>query len=222
MKKLLQKLFKGYVVLEVMESELSGRIEVRENLAGRRSVVIGGLTQSGESVEKLFEPVMHVLKDRSGGINHCLIFGLGAGSFAKMIATQFPNTKILGVEIDPGIIEIGKRYFSLGEVRNLEIILGDATTIDDQQLAINNFDLILVDCYLGDKYPGELESEEFLDQVKIYLRGDGLIVFNRLYYGSKEVQVDTFEKKLREIFPKVEAGRIKGNKLFLCQKIGTN
>jgi len=37
---------------------------------------------------------------------------------AKIISEKFPNAKITGIEIDPMMVEIGKKYFGLEKIFN--------------------------------------------------------------------------------------------------------
>ncbi|PJE67772.1 hypothetical protein COU95_00510 [Candidatus Shapirobacteria bacterium CG10_big_fil_rev_8_21_14_0_10_40_9] len=225
MKKILQKFFRGYAVLEEVYSPINGKIQVLEDIFGKRRLVVGGLTQSGEAVEKVWRKT---ISNFQFPISNCLIMGLGAGSAAKVINKFFPEVKITGIEIDPEIIRLGKKYFGLAEIKNLEIKIADATlTINhkqslllrNQSLIINHHDLILVDLYLGNQVPASAETDKFLQTVKKILVPDGIVIFNRLYYSKKVTEVDNFEKKLRKIFPKIEAKKIETNKLFLCRTI---
>lgn len=208
--KIFEKFFRGYAVLEEVFSPFNGKIQVLEDIFGKKRLVVGGLTQSGEPVEKIWKKVINHLPST---INHCLILGLGAGSAARVVFRLFPGAKIIGIEIDPEIIRLGKKYFGLAEIPNLEIKISDATKI------INHYDLILVDLYLGDRVPQDAETEEFIKKVKKSLAPSGMAIFNRLYYSKKVTEVDNFEKKLRKMFPKIEAEKIETNKLFLCRTI---
>lgn len=251
MKKLLQKIFFGYSVLETTQSSFNGRILVEEDLLGHRRLVVGGLTQSGKKVENLWKDAFVGFRICDLRFKSCLILGLGAGSAARLISMFYPKVKITGVEIDPEIIAFGKKYFELGRIPNLEVKIADAigvinnqprfrracrgeagplrkrseaTRLDSveprrsRQLAINNsFDLILVDLYLGDQFPKEAESEDFLRKIQKIMSENGVIIFNRLYYGQKIEKTDEFERKIEKFFKKIEAKKISMNKLFLCR-----
>jgi spermidine synthase len=214
-KKILQKFFRGYAVLEKADSEINGLVEVREDFFGRRSLLVGGISQSGYLIEKTWQkPINHLPLT----INHCLILGLGAGSVAKVIHNFFPKAKITGVEIDPIMIKMGKKYFDLSTVKNLEIRIADAfSTINHRLSTINHYDLILVDLYLGKEVPKKAKSEEFIKNVKKLLSPSGAAIFNRLYYGEKKKEAEEFKTKLEKVFSKVEPLQIDVNIFFLCQ-----
>jgi len=215
---LLQKFFRGYLVLEKIDSKINGEIEIKEDIFGRRRLLAGGISQSGHLVEKLWESVIKKVFSFKFSVKSCLILGLGAGSAAKVIHNYFPKADILGIEIDPLMIKLGKKYFDLAEIKNLEIKIADAISIiTNSQLPIPNYQLILIDLYLGDKVPREAETDEFIKNVKNCLHSSGIAIFNRLYYGSKKRSADEFAIKLKQIFSKVEPLRVSASIFFLCQ-----
>lgn len=215
---LLQKFFRGYLILEKIDSKINGKIEIREDIFGRRSLLVGGISQSGYLVEELWEKPIKKITNSQYPISNILILGLGAGSAAKVIHNYFPKADILGIEIDPLMIKLGKKYFDLAEIKNLEIKIADAISIiSNQQLAISNQQLILIDLYLGDKVPREAETDEFIKNIKNCLHSSGTAIFNRLYYGSKKRRADEFAIKLKNFFSKVEPLQISASIFFLCQ-----
>jgi len=214
-KKLIQKFFRGYLILEKIESKINGQIEIREDIFRKRSLLVGGISQSGHSVEKLWQkPISHL----SLTIDHCLILGLGAGSAAKLIHNFFPKAEIVGLEIDPIMIKMAKKYFDLSTVKNLEIAVKDAINIiHNTQNVRRKFDLILVDLYLGKEVPEKAKKDKFIKDVKKSLSPSGVAIFNRLYYGQKKKEANQFETRLKKIFSEVEPLHVSANIFFLCQ-----
>lgn len=219
---ILEKFFKGYTILEETESRFNGQIQVQEDLFGRRRLLVGGLTQSGRAVENIWQKAIQQFGNLT--IGNCLILGLGAGNAAKIINKYFPKAKITGVEIDPEIILLGKKYFGLDKIKNLKIEMKNALTwvgicSDDSNHDNKKFDVILVDLFLGDYYPKEAENEKFLSEVKKLLKPKGYVIFNRLYYKENIIKADKFQKKLKMIFTNIEAKKADYNILFLCRNI---
>ncbi len=216
-KNILQKFFRGYSVVERVESEINGLIEIREDLFWKRRLLAGGISQSGYSVERLWQKPIKRVREKGDQVRNCLILGLGAGSVAKVIHSYFPEAKIIGIEIDPLMIKMGKKHLGLSTVKNLEIRIGDAILIIDQKsLTKKQFDLILVDLYLGEKVLAKAKTIEFVKRVKKFLSPSGRIIFNRLYYGEKKKEVHQFESRLRKIFSRVEPLRVSANIFFVC------
>jgi spermidine synthase len=214
--KILQKFINGSVVLEKVESKYNGRITIDEDLFGKKRLLVRRLTQSGPAVEKIWSNVIGKLSNFQ--IANCLILGLGAGNAAKIINKYFPKAKITGIEIDPEIIKLGKKYFDLEKIQNLSIIIDDALKIPNSHYPLSKFDLVLVDLYLGDCFPKQAEGSQFLESLNKILESDGIVIINRLHFGNHKENTDKFEQKIRKIFPRVEARITDYNNLFLCRK----
>lgn len=161
---------------EIIESPLNGRIKVKSFL-GRFSVWVGGYEQSGPLVKKVWEKA---LKAVTLSPRLVLILGLGCGVAAKLISEKYPKAKITGVEIDPQMIDIGRRHFSLGGIPNLKVICADA-----KDFFRNNkvkYDLVLVDAYIGN-------SAADFSKANLPLTKTGLAVFNVLKDNKNTVSV---------------------------------
>lgn len=220
LKSFLTKLFKGYEVLETVNSPINGEIKVVDDLFGGRSMIIGGISQSGGLVTKLWEMALTAVSNEQSAVSKCLILGLGCGNAAKIVSEKFPGCKIVGVEIDPKVVEVGKKYFGLGEIPNLEIIIDDAIKkiLNTYFLILNTkFDLILVDLYLGRNYPKEAESKQFIGGIKGVLSENGIVIFNRLCFGEYKKGAENFAEDLRNYFPKVWTKKAITNLLIFCK-----
>lgn len=180
---------------------------------------MGGLIQSGQEVEGIWKAGLDALGDNPLEINNCLILGLGAGNSAKLVSERYPKVKITGVEIDPEVVELGKRYFGLGRINNLEIRIEDAINFIIRSLSTDNhYDLILIDLYLGNESPKEGETEQFLRSLQKQLSPKGWVIFNRLYYTeSAKRNAEIFNRTLQRVFDHVKAVRVNWNRLYLCR-----
>ena len=203
---LISNLFSPRVVTTV-NSRFSGQIRVMQT-GGQKYIATGVLTQSGgrpviKSLSKTYN-----LKPRT-----CLILGLAGGTVAGIISKAFPGIRIVGVEIDPVMIDLGKKYLGLDQIPNLEIIKADANSyIRNLNL---NFDFVLVDLYLGDQIPQFVYSEKFLGQLGQLGK---LVVINHLFYDPPKRQTaEELVKKLGKIFPSVRLHRVLTNLLIICE-----
>jgi len=220
-----QKLLLGESLLEKVDSPINGEIKVVENIFGRREMVVGGVCQSGELVERVWQVGIRAIRNTQNVIRNVLILGLGCGDAARLVAEKWPGCKIVGVEIDPKVVEIGKKYFGLGEIKNLEIAIDDALMVGSgsekwgvrREVRSGKWDLVLVDLYLGKKYPKGAESEEFINGLKKILAKNGVVIFNRLAYGDLKKEAIQFSEKLRKYFPKVWTKKAVTNLLIFCQ-----
>ena len=203
------------------ESKISGEIEVKEQF-GRYTLHVQDLIQSGGIVKGIWEKALRQAQGKLS-VSNCLILGLGGGTVVQLIKARYPEAKIIGIEIDPEIIKIGKKFFGLGEIKNLEIINADAIkwveTKGTSEVARRDssdggrnrrFNLIIVDLYIGGKFPQEIASDEFLKKLKKLLSKEGVIIFNWLKNGDEK----EFIEKIERNFSKLEELNTRSN-LFL-------
>ena len=231
----LRSIFSPQVIYEV-QSQFCGPIQVVRT-GNSVYVSTGGLTQSGGLVKNVWESVFKkISKTYNLTSKSWLILGLGAGTAAQMISGRFQPKKITGVEIDPVMIYIGKRYFDLDKIMNLKIIINDAK--DYLLTTRDQYDVILVDLYLGDRLPGFVYSEKFLKKLRQlglpsqhrsmsrdridpkgeWQDGEGqLVILNHLFYDPPKRQAASqLVAKLGKIFPSVRLHRVLTNLLIIC------
>lgn len=208
----------GAKVLEEVESPINGGITVLKSLAFGTHFQVSGLTQSGGVVYEVWRSTLHKIKNLKFRINNCLILGLGGGSAALLVRRFWPIAEITGVDIDPIMIELGKKYLNLGGLR-AEAVVADAMEFCGKEAKEQGkYDLILVDIYVGDKIPEHVQTEEFLRLVLRLLANEGVAVFNRLYYGEKRREATKFGEKLEKIFSNVSPIYPEANVMFVCNK----
>ena len=207
--------------LKEINSPISGQIQIR-SFFGKPRIIIKNMIQSGGMVENIWEKALRNIKyqvSKYQSIENVLILGLGGGSAAQLLNQYFPKAKIIGVEIDPVIIDLGRKHFNLDKINNLKIVNQDAIKyVCDYTLVPNPYSLILVDLYLGEKIPQESETPKFLISLKKILAQDGIIIFNRLYYGKWTKEAEIFVKKLNKFFPNIQLVRAWSNLLVFASK----
>ena len=194
----------GTKILEERKSKFNGDVRVVRSWGMGTYIQSNGLTQSGGIVESIWRSVLKKIKAEK--IKSVLVLGLGGGTVAKLIRKFWPEAKIKGVDIDPVMIELGKKYLGLDEI-GIGVEIRDAF-----DLPLGHHDLIIVDLYQGDKFPKKFEDESFLKK----LVGSGLVIFNRLYYGDKRPEAVRFGNKLQKVFKRVEWFYPEVNLMFVC------
>lgn len=193
----------GSKVLEEKKSKYNGELRVVRTLGLGIYIQANGLTQSGGIVEKFWDQTLKRLKKNK--VKRALILGLGGGSVSSQVKKYWPQAKLTGVDVDPAMIELGKKYLGLSGVK---IIIGDAYDIPS-----GDFDLVVVDLYNGDKFPKKFEEKKFLNELKKY----PVVIFNRLYFGSNRIVADKFGERLKRIFENVEVYRPEVNIMYICR-----
>ena len=132
-------------------------------------------------------------------IRRILMVGLGAGSISTYLGRAMPDVQIDVVELDPGVIAAGRKYFGLQETDNVHFIESDGRVY----LNRNNdlYDLILLDAYRELGVPFHLLTREFYTLVKNRLAPGGVMATN--ITGNTKLYLSTLAT-LRAVFPLVE------------------
>ena len=196
----------GTKILEKRRSKYNGELRVLKTFGMGTYIQSDGLTQSGGIVEAIWRQTLRRIPKTKFRNPKCLILGLGGGSAAKIIRKKWREAKITGIDIDPIMVELGKKYMGLDKY-GVEIKISDAVKYDAK-----GYDIVIVDLYNGDFFPKKFEYVGFLEKLK-----DGnLVIFNRLYYGDKRPEAVRFGKKLEKIFSKVEWFYPEANLMLIC------
>ena len=201
-------------VLEEASSPINGKITVLKSFGFGTYIQVGDLTQSGGIVYDVWRASLGKVRKIKHDVQHSLILGLGGGTNAQVIREFWPSAQVTGVDIDQVMVEMGKKYLGLKDVKTVIQDAFDFTA--DAGKDANKYDLVLVDTYLGDNYPEKFESDKFLGLIKKLINTDGIVVFNRLYYGEKRPQAMRFGTKLEKYFSKVDYVFPEANLMLLC------
>lgn len=212
----------GSKILEQRHSEINGDIKVVKSLGLGTYIQVEGLTQSGGVVSDVWEQTLKKIKsqyDLSDGqritFKNCLILGFGGGSAGKLVEKYFPGVRITGVDIDPLMIDLGRKYLNLGEYK---VVIKDAMDFVEEEIKYDRkYDLILVDTYLGQNYPEKFEKISFVNSIGRILKDNGIAVFNRLYWDEKKDLAHEFEKRLEEVFDSVDRFYPEANLMLICR-----
>jgi len=104
------------------------------------------------------------------------ILGLAGGTTARQYRLAYGGSvDITGVEIDPAILDIGHRYFHLGDAHANEVVADARYWLDTQA---GHYDVIVLDAYQQPYIPFHLTTEEFFAQVRDHLNPGGVAAVN--------------------------------------------
>lgn len=203
----------GPKVIAEFDSKYSGKLFVKSDW-GNRYVTTGYLTQSGGLIHDLWNPILKNLSKRyTLNAKTWLILGLATGTVAKLINKKFKDARITGVEIDPVMIDIGKKYFDLDKIPNLEILNLDAK--DYLPKTKDQFDFVLVDLYLGDQPPTFLYSPIFLNKLA---KLGKLVIINHLFYDEdKKRKAQVLITSLNKYFQNIRLNHVLTNLMIICE-----
>ncbi|MCZ2121330.1 MAG: fused MFS/spermidine synthase [Anaerolineales bacterium] len=133
-------------------------------------------------------------------IKHMAIVGLAAGTAARQASLIFPNVQIDGFELDPKIVEVGKKYFHM-DLPNLTVHIGDGRlNLDRSQ---TKYDIIAVDAYRPPYIPPHMTTQEFFRIVAAHLTDDGVLTINVGSVPGDRRLIDGLATTLATIFPSI-------------------
>jgi spermidine synthase len=104
------------------------------------------------------------------------ILGNAAGTTARALGVYYPNAKIDGVELDPAVSRVGRRYFGLDD--NPRLTVHDADARPFLRSTDEQYDLIVVDAYHQPYVPFYLATREFFRLVRDRLAPGGIVALN--------------------------------------------
>jgi hypothetical protein len=105
-----------------------------------------------------------------------LVIGNAGGTAARAFGELYPGVRIDGVEIDPKVTEVGRRYFGLGDNPRLHVITADGRPYLAR--TSKRYDIIAIDAYHQPYIPFYLATEEFFRLVRDHLSPGGVLAAN--------------------------------------------
>jgi spermidine synthase len=103
------------------------------------------------------------------------VLGNAAGTTSRAFEEFFPRARVDGVEIDPELSEIGRRFFDMNNPR-LRLYHEDARPFMRRTAA--RYDQVSLDTYRQPYIPFYLTTREFFEDVRARLAPDGAVVVN--------------------------------------------
>ena len=129
----------------------------------------------------------------------CMV-GLAAGTAAKEYTAVYGPVSIRGVELDPDVVEVGRRFFDMNE-QNLSVTVQDGRYFlagtDD------SYDVIIVDAYRQPYIPFHLATREFFSLAREHLNPGGVVLVNAGRTASDFRLVDALASTMSQVFPSV-------------------
>ena len=209
-------IFDLFQTLEVVKSPINGEIKVIRDFQGVR-IIVGGISQSGWLVKKVWDKAVYNASLKKPQAEEVLILGLGGGSALESVGKYWKTAKITGLDLDPEMVNMGKKYISISKFEQLKMVIADAKGWTKSQKP-QGYDAILVDLFKGTNIPEFFKSEEFLKSVRRLVKDDGVILFNHLYSNIEKKDAEVLQKELQKIFKNVVAIYPEANIVFLCFK----
>jgi len=205
--------FKSYfkdVIIEEIQSE-NGSIYAIKLVEGKLVLDFNRQNVSFGSIHKAFQRVLKTLKITKKDISSVLILGLGAGSIPAILRNDLHLPAVItGVENDPIILKLARKYFQFDQIPDLHIIEQEATEF----LFTNTqtFDLIIVDLGKQGTETASTETENFLFALKKSLNPSGMIIFNRQMKSKKEKHhLKALQTRFQSVFGTIRVIKVREN-----------
>ena len=197
LKKYMDRFASGQLI-EKLTSDLNPVLEVIR--VGEKTLLNSSNTNySYGGLHQVFQKAFKKIKPDERKIEHALILGFGAGSIATILREELLiECHITGVENDPEVIRLGKKYFDTARFHHLEIVEMDAAEyIRGKKL---QYDFIVVDVYVDFEVPDSCQTIEFVTNMNNALRPGGMILFNKLIYNHQAgTEATELENKFRTL-----------------------
>lgn len=136
------------------------------------------------------------------------ILGLGAGVAVRLLNRFYKIERIVGVEIDKVVADLGKEFFNLND-NNLEIHIQDAAEYIKE--SSKKFDLILIDTFKDDAVDPGCSCQEFYSNVIKLLKPGGIVLVNRANTKKQERTNKEFRLEFPPLFTRCYALTVKNN-----------
>jgi len=143
---------------------------------------------------------------------NALLIGMAAGTiptlYARDVDPYRAGVTMTGVEIDPALIALGRRYFHL-EPGTVRVAIGDGRVFLAADHA--SYNLIIVDAYAQEIYiPFHLATREFFAIVRAHLLPGGMLAMNVNATSPRSPLLQDMERTLADVFSHVAVARAEG------------
>ncbi len=128
------------------------------------------------------------------------IVGLAAGTTARQATAVYGPIPIDGFEIDPKVVEVGRKYFDMNEP-NLNVIIQDGRW--GLEHSPKKYQIISVDAYRPPYIPWQLTTMEFFQIVHDHLTPDGAMAINVGRAPDDRRLIESLASTISTIFPSV-------------------
>jgi predicted membrane-bound spermidine synthase len=141
-------------------------------------------------------------------VHSMAVVGLAAGTTARQATEVFGPIQIDGYEIDPLIIEVGRKFFDMNQP-NLNAFAVDG------RIGLKNspggYSIIVVDAYRPPYIPWHLATREFFQLVSDRLAEDGVMTINIGRGPDDRRMIDALVGTISSVFPSVHVMDVPGS-----------
>lgn len=171
------------VVIERRSSAHHPVIEVTL-VRGRKILDGANVNYSFGGLHEVFVETFAALGLARRDVRSALVLGLGGGSVVQILRRDYAiEGPIVGVELDPLVVELAREHFGLDELAGVDVVIDDARAYLDRASGV--FDLVVVDVFHEATVPAELRSRAALELLRARVAPGGLLVFNQVATNAR-------------------------------------
>ncbi|MCE2490772.1 MAG: fused MFS/spermidine synthase [Anaerolineae bacterium] len=149
----------------------------------------------------LTAPWFHKYRDDEQPVKSLAIVGLAGGTIARQYHHVYGAMPIDGIEIDPALVDVARRWFGLDAIPGLQAWAADGR-VALRQLP-RQYSVIALDAYRPPYIPWHLTTVEFFEEARSRLLPAGALAVNVGRTHSDRRLVDAMTSTLLQVFPNV-------------------
>jgi spermidine synthase len=157
---------------------------------------------------------------RPADMKSMAMIGSAAGTAAREFTAAYGPLPVDGVEIDPEIVDVGYRYFGLGDLPNMVTHVQDGRTYLQTDGKNKRWTVVGIDAYRQPYIPFHLTTREFFQEVRDHLTPGGAAMINAGRTPSDTRLVDALAQTMLQVFPNVYV--IDVPTMYNSMVVGTN
>ena len=133
-------------------------------------------------------------------VKRVAIIGLAGGTIARQYTAVYPGVQVDGVEIDPAIVQVGRKYFGMTEP-NLHVTVGDGRAF--MRITHQSYDVVAIDAFQQPYIPFQLTTQEFFQEIRAHMSPTGVLCLNTGHTSHDYRLAQAFVNTLATVFPSV-------------------
>ena len=130
-----------------------------------------------------------------------LFLGVAGGVALLQMTAVWSNISVVGVELDPLVIDVARRYFGLDREPRIKLVAADARWFVDHSL--ERFDVAAVDLFYGGFTPFYCATAEFFGALSRRLSDRGVLIMNVPSPEAGDDLIGPIARTVRTAFPSV-------------------
>lgn len=176
-------------IVEKRPSAVSGELEVwYQN--GTYVLHSPDANYSFDTLHKIFQKTFRKFEVKKRSPKNALILGFGAGSVASILCDELNlSPEITGVELDPEVIDLAKKYFQLNRYKKLSIHITDAAEFIQQNKS--TYDLVVSDVFIDKQVPESVVQKSYAEDLVRLTALDGMGMMNWICETRKQHRLRT-------------------------------